>query len=155
MVVKKQGGGAGLPKDVFAWQQDKRKATVKPVARVADLKGLWQREYAVYRACIVQVTGRKGAKLTFRFVNTDGTVQEKTFSVDLDDGGSVQSDLPSTAPLVTPGSRNTIGYLFLTEAWIATNVRASGPPSTQRRAAVAAPTAEMVMGPKNPPMESL
>jgi hypothetical protein len=152
MAVMKQGGGSSKAvARAFTPQRVKRKATTEPAARVADLKGFWRREYAVYRACIVKVTAKQDRILSFRFVNTDASIQEEEYTVDLDDGGSVRGELPSTAHLVEdPEGEATIGYLFLTEDWIAANVEAAVPVTTRRlKASPGAPAASPQ--PKTPP----
>jgi hypothetical protein len=148
-------GGGGIPAEAFALQQDKKRATVAPVGKLADLKGPWQREYPVYWTFIVEVTRRRGSQLSFRFVGADGAVQRRTYTVDLDDGGSVQRDLPSTAPLVTPGSKKALGYLLLTEAWVAANVAPAAPAATAARTLAPAPAADLARGPKIPAIWSL
>lgn len=110
----------------FKLQRNKAKASVAPVARPGDLKGIWSREFGVYRVRIVEVLGRKGSVLTFRLVgNPKGYNADGPFSVDLDDGRTVWGDLPSTAQLVEAGAKKRIGYLALNENWLRENVGAA------------------------------
>jgi hypothetical protein len=103
--------------------RDKSKATTEPVAAVADLKGLWDREFGVYRPVVAKVTGRKGSMISFEIIiDPDGSTDGATYTVDLDDGGNVWGDLPSTAQLVDPTSEEQIGYLLLNQNWIYENV---------------------------------
>lgn len=108
--------------NVFIQHRDKKKSTTQPVARISQLKGLWNRIFSVYRMVVVQVTARKGSKLTFRILpvgeEQGATNTLESHTVDLDDGDVAWGDLPSTAQLVDPKSTKTIAYLGLSEDWL-------------------------------------
>lgn len=121
--MKKTRKGDVGSNNAYLLHRDKRLATTTPVTRVSQLKGLWNRVFAVYRMLVVQVVDRKGTLVSFRIVPippvTDGSrVDDRVFTVDLDDGDVAWGDLPSTAQLVDPTSNATIAYLGLTEEWI-------------------------------------
>lgn len=148
----------------FRLQRNKARATLAPVARPGDLKGIWDREFGVYRVRIVEVLGRKGSLVTFRLVgNPAGYNAEGPFTVDLDDGHVVWGDLPSTAQLVDPASRKRIGYLLLSENWLRENVGPGThqePPPQESVMALTATSTPQVLdtgggGPKVPTGESL
>jgi hypothetical protein len=121
----------------FKLQRSKAKATIAPVARPGDLRGIWDREFGVYRVRIVEVLGRTGSRLTFALVgNPKGYNEGGPFTLDLDDGHLVWGDLPSTAQLVDPASRKRIGYLLLNENWLRENVGVREPPAPEAARAV-------------------
>jgi len=145
--VKKTRKGEQHSK-VYQCQRDKKKATTVPVASVDELKGIWCRIFDCYTMQVVQVTARKGSRVSFRLVEIDEEApkqDEKTYSVDLDDGEMAWGDLPSTAQLVDPRSTKTIAYLGLTEAWFKKNL-----PKHRERVVKL-----MMRGPKLPPDCSL
>lgn len=120
-------------KSVFRMFRDKAKATTKPVKSVDDLKGLWDREFGVYRVVVVEVLDRDGSMLDFDIVidpsakrSTKGGGKQRRaaapYRIDLDDGANVWGDLPSTAQLVDPGSDERIAYLCLNENWLFENL---------------------------------
>jgi hypothetical protein len=122
-------GEVGAPKKKFApirtkLTPDKRKANVEPAATPQELTALWDRDFSVYRACIVKVLGRKGSMISFALVNTKTGVEVtnhgSAFTVDLDDGAMVWSDLPSTAQLVKPGAKKAFGFLMLSDKYFQT-----------------------------------
>lgn len=122
-MAKKKAAKVSGTKRVFAMYRDKSKATTEPVASVSELKGLWDREFGVYRPVVAKVTARKGSLLTFDIViDPDGSSDGGGYTVDLDDGGTVWGDLPSTAQLVDPESDSPLGYLLLNQNWIYENV---------------------------------
>jgi len=114
----------------LTFQRDKAKASVKPVTSPGLLKGIWDREFGVYRVLIVEVLARRGPRLTFRLQgNAPRWNAPGRYSVDLDDGHVVWGDLPSTAQLVnlrkTPRAR--FGYLLLNENWIREHLQVEVP----------------------------
>lgn len=122
-------GEVGAPKKKFApirtkLTADKRKANLEPAANPQELTALWDRDFSVYRACIVKVLARKGSMISFALVNTKSgvevTMHGKPFTVDLDDGTMVWGDLPSTAQLVKPGAKKAFGFLLLSEKYFQT-----------------------------------
>lgn len=125
-MAKQRGGN---PKQIFKLVADKKKATTKPVAKVDQLKGLWDRQWSVYRPLVVKVTARKGSLLTFQIViDPSGATGTEAHTLNLDDGANVWSDLPSTAQLVEPGSGDDLGYLLVNQNWLFENAE----PSTTR-----------------------
>jgi hypothetical protein len=144
MAAKKKGasGGEGdSARGALSLTRDKAKASTKPVARVSQLKGIWDREFGVYRALIVEVLGRKGSRLTFRLIeNALGWNSPKELTVNLDDGHIVWGDLPSTAQLVDLETRPRvkIGYLLLNENWLRENLGLDRQPEVRTTMAMAA-----------------
>jgi hypothetical protein len=115
--------------EILARVADKRRASVAPEPKVQALKGLWDREFGVYHAKVVQVTARRGARLSFRFVlDTAGALGKKQHTVSLDDGEMVWADLPSTAQLWKQGSSKRVGYLLLSPRWLAEHAPAAVAP---------------------------
>lgn len=141
-------------KNIFKLHRKKSEATTRPVKSVSQLKGVWAREFAVYRVVVVEVRARKGSVLHFDIIDDPSAPRTAKkgkpksrggqYKVDLDDGFVVWSDLPSTAQLVDPKSDARIGYLCLTENWLFENL-----PDNMTFAATVAG------GPKIPPRESL
>ncbi len=125
MASKKKSSSEKTPKQVFRLVADKKNATTTAVSSVDQLKGLWDRQWSVYTPLAVQVTGRDGDELTFKIVlDPNGNTGTSEHTIDLDDGTSVWSDLPSTAQLVDlkKDPRNNIGYLLLNQYWLFENV---------------------------------
>jgi hypothetical protein len=97
------------------------------VASVGELVGLWDRQWGVYVPLVVKVLGRKGSSLTFQIViDPEGATSPTSHTVDLDDGGSVWGDLPSTAQLVEPGAAENLGYLLVNQNWLFENTDGEG-----------------------------
>ena len=98
---------------------NKAKANIAPAAKPSDLTTLWDRDFSVYRAMTVKVVARKGSMLSFKLIDRKTSVEitdnGKPFTVDLDDGKLVWSDLPSTAQMAKPGSKKPYGFLLLSD----------------------------------------
>jgi hypothetical protein len=122
MASKRKTGSARNPRAIFRLVANKAKATTEPVASVDDLKGLWDRQWSVYRPLVVKVVARKGSLLSFQIVvDPSGATSAKVHKVDLDDGANVWGDLPSTAQLVEPGTAKDLGYLLVNQNWLFEN----------------------------------
>lgn len=122
-----------MPNTIFSMHRDLNDATTTPVTDVAQLQGLWDREVGVYRMCVVRVTARQGSLISFQIVIgaapsmlPQGTANGAAYTVDLNDGRNVWSELPSTAQLVVLPTTENIGYLGLNEDWLLENVGDSG-----------------------------
>lgn len=109
--------------------RDKRISTIKPVKEMSELSGFWDRAFELengYRELVVEVIGRDNNTLFFFVLDEDGnrrkTLGAQELSINLDDGMTCWSSLPSTAPQVDPESAQRIGYLFVTDAWIKENL---------------------------------
>lgn len=109
--------------------RDKRTSSTLPVKEPAELSGFWDRHIDLrngYRELVVEVIGRDNNTLFFFILDEDGnrrtTRGAQELSVNLDDGATCWSSLPSTAPMVDPESAQRIGYLFVTDKWIEEHV---------------------------------
>ncbi len=104
-------------------ESNKKKANVKPAAKMTDIKTYWDREDPVYHSLLVRVIKRSGSKLSFAIC--DPTTGEETlkrgkpYVVDLSNYLNVLSDLPSTAALATKA--RPYGLLFLTDTYLKAN----------------------------------
>lgn len=106
--------------------RDKRKATTQPVGDVSELLTYWDRGFDLkrgYQGLTVEVVGRENNVLSFYVLDGEGNQRrkggEKPFTINLDDGMEAWSSLPSTAQDVDPESSQRIGYLFVTQQWLA------------------------------------
>jgi hypothetical protein len=147
------GGDGGNPGGLLTLTRDKAKATTKPVSRLSQLKGVWDREFGVYRVLIVEVLARRRSSLTFRFFgNAPRWNPPGEYTVNLDDGHVVWGDLPSTAQLVDLESspRVRIGYLLLAENWLRENLHVEVP-AVVEPPSVRAPAAAVVSRNGNAP----
>jgi hypothetical protein len=95
---------------------------------VSELLTFWDRAFDLkggYRGLTVEVIGRENNVLSFYILDGDGNPQRKggegAFTINLDDGMEAWSSLPSTAQEVDPESSQRIGYLFVTNQWLARN----------------------------------
>ena len=104
-----------------------RKKTAKnstPKSKPSQVTEYWDREFhdAGYRGLLVKVKSRKGSLLEVFVVDrATGTVEgdgKKPHKVDLDDGGVVWSEAPSTAQLVGNKDKARYGLLFLSSGWV-------------------------------------
>ncbi len=101
-------------------ESNKKKANVKPAAKMTDIITYWDREDPVYFSLLVRVIKRTGSKVQFAICNPE-TGEEtlkkgRPYTVDLNDYLSVLGDLPSTAPLATKA--RPYGLVFLTETYL-------------------------------------
>ena len=120
-------------RSVKSGTRNKREATTAPVKLVSELVAHWDRDVSMtgeqlsggYRGLSVEVVGRANNVLSFYVLDPNGKAKGvkagAPFTVNLDDGLEVWSDLPSTAQSVDPESSQRIGYLFLAPAWFARN----------------------------------
>ena len=126
MASKRKAKAVG-PRQIFRLVANKNKATTAPVASVGELAGLWDRQWGVYVPLVVKVLARDGSNLTFEIViDPEGGTSPTEHTVDLDDGGSVWGDLPSTAQLVEPGDTEDLGYLLVNQNWLFENTDGEG-----------------------------
>lgn len=108
--------------------RDKRKATTQPVGEVSELLTYWDRAIDLkngYQGLKVEVVDRQNNVLSFYVLDAEGNHQrkagEEAFTINLDDGMEVWASLPSTAQDIDPESSQRIGYLFVTQQWLARN----------------------------------
>lgn len=122
-----------MPNPMFSWHLNRKDATTAPVADLADLAGLWDRDAGVYQMCVVQCLNLTGSMLQFTILvgpqpslQAPGTLNATPYTVDLNDGRSVWGELPSTAQLYVNGSSDDVCYLGLNEDWLIEHVGDAG-----------------------------
>ena len=114
---------------------------------MSELLTYWDRGFDLkngYQGLTVEVIGRENNVLFFYVLDAEGNPQRKggegAFTINLDDGMEAWSSLPSTAQDIDPESSQRIGYLFVTNQWLARNKGEiklmAGPPKWPKTASI-------------------